>query len=99
MSSQIQPITRAWDRPGAAQRLALTRALCSVQCAARTTDSIREQAETTHGHPRADLPEMFCAADYCSQPTATWGEGMLPPCHLCQHFRPRELQLEDPVLP
>lgn len=99
MSSQIHPITRAWDRQGAAQQLALTRALCSVQSAARITDHLRSQDEATHGHPRADLPAMICTADYCVQPTDVWGEGMLPPCHLCQHFRPRTLQLEDPVLP
>lgn len=99
MSSQIHPITRAWDRQGAAQQLALTRALCSVQSAARITDNLRAQGEAAHGHPRADLPAMICTADYCVQPTDIWGEGMIPPCHLCQHFRPRTLQLEDPVLP
>lgn len=99
MSSQIHPITRAWDRQGAAQRLALTRAVCSVQSAARITDHLRSQDETKHGHPRADLPAMICTADYCVQPTDVWGEGMLPPCHLCQHFRPRALQLEAQELP
>lgn len=98
MQSKV-PLTRTWDRPGAAQRLALTRALCSVQSASRITDHLRAQEEAKHGHPRADLPAMICTADYCVQPTDVWGEGMLPPCHLCQHFRPRSLQLEDSVLP
>ena len=95
----MEILTKPWDRQGAAQQLALTRALCSVQSASRITDHLRAQGETMHGHPRADLPEMICTADYCVQPTDVWGEGMLPPCHLCTHFRPRALQLEDSVLP
>lgn len=92
MQSKV-PLTKTWDRPGAAQRLALTRALCSVQSAARTTDRIRAQTEAANGTPRADLPVMICDADYCVQPLEAWGEGLIPPCHLCLHFRPKSRQL------
>lgn len=95
----MEKMTKTWDRPGAAQRLALTRAVCSVQAASRITDNLRSQGEAMHGHPRADLPAMTCTADYCVQPTDVWGEGLIPPCHLCTHFRPRAQQLEAPVLP
>lgn len=95
----METLTKPWDRQGVAQRLALSRAVCSIQSASRITDNLREQAEAMNGHPRADLPAMRCTAAYCVQPTDVWGEAMIPPCHLCTHFRPRELQLEHPVLP
>lgn len=82
-----------WDKSGAAQALALTRAVCSGQTAARITDRIRANTETINGGPRADLPAMICDADYCVQPVEVWGEGLLPPCHLCLHYRPKAVQL------
>lgn len=88
-----------WDRQGAAQQLALSRAVCSVQHAARITDRIRQQNEATNGHPRANIPAMICDADYCVQPIETWGEALVPPCHLCLHYRPKVVQLKEPLQP
>lgn len=82
-----------WDRSGAAQQLALTRSICAGQSAARITDRIRVAAEASNGSPRADLPVMICDSAYCVQPVEVWGEGLLPPCHLCLHYRPKAVQL------
>lgn len=82
-----------WDRSGAAQALALTRTVCAGQSAARITDRIRAETEAAHGKPRADIPVMICDAEYCVQPIEIWGEGLLPPCHLCLHYRPKSVQL------
>lgn len=83
----------SYDRSGTAQALALSRAVLSVQRAARITDQIREARETAEGQPKAALPPMICDADYCVQPVEIWGEGLLPPCHLCLHYRPSRRQL------
>lgn len=83
----------SYDRPGAAQQLALTRAVMSCQRAARITDQLRDAREKAEGQPAAALPPMICDAAYCVQPVEVWGEGLLPPCHLCLHYRPARQQL------